>query len=180
MVRHVGRSIALAALLACVCVNARPSGDEITELAGWNGPLPSRMYAGYVSMGTSSEAGIDRDIFGHYFFVESENDPENDPLLVWSNGGPGASSFFGLFVEFGPFLLSGSSQRSKSYNETGVPELYYNPYTWSKTAVNQVANILIINAPAPVGYSYCMPEGPAGDGYSCGKEFVSPVLALDP
>ena len=114
------------------------------------------------------EAGIDREIFGHYFFVESENDPENAPLVVWSNGGPGASSFFGLFVEFGPFLLSGSSRRTQEYNETGVPTLYQNPYAWSK-----VANILIINAPAPVGYSYCMPEGPAGDGTSCGARSCS-------
>ena len=51
--RHVGTTVVLAILLASVGVGARPSADEITELAGWDGPLPSRMYAGYVSMGES-------------------------------------------------------------------------------------------------------------------------------
>ena len=45
----------------------------------------------------------------HYMFIESENDPKNDPVLMWTNGGPGASSFFGLFVELGPFMLSDAS-----------------------------------------------------------------------
>jgi len=42
----------------------------------------------------------------HYFFIESENDPTTDPVVVWTNGGPGASSFFGIMTELGPFSLS--------------------------------------------------------------------------
>lgn len=53
--------------------------DEVAALPGWKGPLPSRVYAGYVPAGES---------FGHvlheqYYFVESEGDPAADPVVVW-------------------------------------------------------------------------------------------------
>jgi carboxypeptidase C (cathepsin A) len=95
--------------------------------------------------------------------MESENDPANDPLVVWTNGGPGAASYFGLFTEIGPLQLNGASLKTDDFNQTGVPTLFYNEYGWTKAA-----NILIINSPPPVGYSYCTPAGPGGDGNSCG------------
>ena len=102
-------------------------------------------------------------MFIHYMFFESEGDPEKDPLLVWTNGGPGAASYFGLFVEIGPYYLSKESTETADYNKTGVPTLFRNEFAWTK-----LANVLIINGPAPVGYSYCNPAGVSGDGYSCG------------
>ena len=39
------------------------------------------------------------DMNMHYIFIESERDPKSDPVVVWYNGGPGASSMFGLTVE---------------------------------------------------------------------------------
>ena len=31
--------------------------------------------------------------------------PENNPVLLWLQGGPGGTSLFGLFNEHGPFIV---------------------------------------------------------------------------
>lgn len=137
--------------------------DEIKQLPGWNDALPSRHFAGHVAAGTATELGVDHTMFEHYYFVESENNPKTAPLIVWTNGGPGASSMFGLFVELGPFYFDASSLDTLEFNKTGVPTMYRNAHSWST-----IANVLIINSPPPIGYSYCTPAGQTGDGYSCG------------
>ena len=36
-----------------------------------------------------------------FYLFESRNNPESDPVVSWTNGGPGASSSIGLFMEHG-------------------------------------------------------------------------------
>jgi len=63
------------------------------------------------------------DIRSHHLFFwyfESQNKPSSDPLTLWMNGGPGASSLLGLFQELGPC----------SINEHGNGTVY-NPHGWS-------------------------------------------------
>lgn len=151
-----------AGLLLCAARTAlgAPTKDLVAELPGWDRPLFSKTYAGYISAG--QEDG--NTMHEHYLFFESEGDPEKDPLIMWTNGGPGASSFFGSFAELGPYYLSDSSLRTDAYHATGVPTLFENHFRWTK-----LGSLLIRNLPPPIGFSYCDPIGPSGDGYSCGS-----------
>ncbi|KAF8823052.1 putative Serine carboxypeptidase-like 36 [Cardiosporidium cionae] len=121
-------------------VVAAPENEEILSLPGWlEKTLPSRMYTGYVPVAEHKK-------HLHYFFVESQGSPKNDPVILWMQGGPGASGFYGLFTEMGPFSLS---QLSLKLNET-EPVLLANNFTWTK-----LANIIFFESPVGTGYSYC-------------------------
>ncbi|KAI8498460.1 hypothetical protein Bbelb_236620 [Branchiostoma belcheri] len=106
--------------------------DRIESLPGLNATLPFSQYAGYITVNQSHG----RRLF--YWFVESQNDPERDPLVLWLNGGPGCSSFNGLFEENGPF----------SPNPDGKT-LDLNPYSW-----NRNASVIFLESPSGVGFSY--------------------------
>lgn len=72
-------------------------------------------------------------------FLTSQNDPENDPVIVWFNGGPGCSSMLAWAQEHGPF-----------HQDENNGTWYENPYSW-----NKFSNMLYIEQPAGVGYSFC-------------------------
>jgi carboxypeptidase C (cathepsin A) len=154
-------AFALLALLGCAPPSeSRPAADAIKGLPNWDGPLPSKMYSGFVNSTHDATYG---QMHSHYWFVEAEAAPESAPLLVWYNGGPGASSLFGLMIELGPFNFNDASLATAAAQKNGIPSPLRNPYSWSKAA-----NVLAISAPPPVGFSYCDAGGPAGDGLSCG------------
>ncbi|KAK7263919.1 hypothetical protein RJT34_31518 [Clitoria ternatea] len=106
--------------------------DRIVRLPGQ--PLVSvSQYAGYVTV--DNFAG--RAFF--YYFVEAKHSKETRPLLLWLNGGPGCSSFgYGAMQELGPFRVNSDGKT-----------LYKNNYSW-----NNVANVLFLESPAGVGFSY--------------------------
>lgn len=158
-------TLVLALVLALA--SAAPAEFEVKSLPGWNGPLLSKTYCGFSPAGTPPSGS--GNMYFNYIFMESENDPKNDPVVVWYNGGPGAASMFGLFVELGPYYLNQDSLDDPKYNQTGIPQVQRNEYGWTKAA-----NVIAVNNPPPIGFSYCDGQtnasntGPAGDGYSCG------------
>ncbi|PIO77065.1 serine carboxypeptidase [Teladorsagia circumcincta] len=107
----------------------------ITSLPNFDEPLTSKQYSGYLSISNT------RKLF--YWYIESENDPTKDPVVLWLNGGPGCSSLEGLFLEMGPLRLT-YYYRAKNYGANIVR----NKWTW-----NRVASIIYLDAPAGVGFS---------------------------
>uniref|UniRef100_A0A1D1YE42 Serine carboxypeptidase-like 40 n=1 Tax=Anthurium amnicola TaxID=1678845 RepID=A0A1D1YE42_9ARAE len=107
--------------------------DKIVELPGQPKGVNFDQYAGYVTV----DPKTGRALF--YYFVESPQDAHTKPLVLWLNGGPGCSSLgYGAMEELGPF-------RVKSDGKT----LFRNEYAW-----NNVANVLFLESPAGVGFSY--------------------------
>ncbi|KAH7847290.1 hypothetical protein Vadar_024310 [Vaccinium darrowii] len=94
---------------------------------------------------TDGYVGVDEseDVQLFYYFVKSESNPKEDPLLLWLSGGPGCSSFYGLIYEIGPLYFK-AMQRDGS-----LPELVLNPNSWSK-----VASIIYLDLPVGTGFSY--------------------------
>lgn len=41
-----------------------------------------------------------------WYFPVSDKPVEDTPLILWLQGGPGASSLYGLFTEIGPFIVT--------------------------------------------------------------------------
>jgi len=107
--------------------------DKIISLPGQ--PLVSfDQYSGYVTVNQTEGRAL------FYWLTEANREDSSKlPLVLWLNGGPGCSSIaYGASEEIGPFRIhkNGSS-------------LYLNEYSW-----NRFANILFVESPAGVGFSY--------------------------
>eukprot|EP00210_Caulerpa_lentillifera_P004886 g4662.t1 len=70
-------------------------------------------------------------------YFENRNKDPDAPFVFWTNGGPGCSSFFGLFLENGPYEI----QEDLS--------LCWKEYGWDVGH-----NIVFVEQPIGVGYSY--------------------------
>ncbi|KAJ4952510.1 hypothetical protein NE237_029342 [Protea cynaroides] len=126
------------------CVHGEPLEDLVLRLPG-QPKVSFRQFAGYIDV--DEKAG--RSLF--YYFVEAEEDAKNKPLTLWLNGGPGCSSLGGgAFTELGPFFPKGDGQG-----------LVRNSKSW-----NKASNLLFIESPAGVGWSYSNTPS----DYTCGDE----------
>ena len=134
-------SVSLLLLALVIRVKADPLAPEgkkddrhpdlIVDLPGLTFTPAFKQYSGYLN-GTDGRRL-------HYWFVESERSPSEDPLVLWLNGGPGCSSLLGLLTEQGPYRI----------NRSDPTQLLPNDFRW-----NKVANVLFLEAPAGVGFSY--------------------------
>lgn len=122
---------AFASTLAAVAM-AKPEEERVSSLPLMGNFDQYGMFSGYLDIADTSKKI-------HYLFVESANEPSTDPLVIWFNGGPGCSSMLGFMQENGPFRM-----------DSGTGEVHASAEGW-----NREANVLYIEQPAGVGFSYC-------------------------
>lgn len=106
--------------------------DRITLLPG-QPKVSFQQFSGYVTVNHASGRAL------FYWLTEAETQPLSKPLVIWLNGGPGCSSVaYGASEEIGPFRINKEASG-----------LYLNKFSW-----NKVANLLFLESPAGVGFSY--------------------------
>ncbi|CAD7079968.1 unnamed protein product [Hermetia illucens] len=90
-----------------------------------------RSYSGYLTVNEKYKSNM------FFWYCPAKNNPETAPIILWLEGGPGASSIFGLFIENGPVEMTdnGNVQRRT--------------YSW-----NNDYNVVYIDNPVGSGYSF--------------------------
>ncbi|XP_075476694.1 serine carboxypeptidase 1-like [Primulina tabacum] len=89
-------------------------------------------YSGYVTVDPNAGRAL-------FYWLNEAEDSSSKPLALWLNGGTGCSSVCnGAMTELRPFPVNPDGKT-----------LWYNKYSW-----NIVANILFLESPAGVGFSY--------------------------
>ncbi|OAY23050.1 serine carboxypeptidase-like 17 [Manihot esculenta] len=113
----------------------------VKYIPGFQGPLPFELQTGYIGVDESEDVQL------FYYFIKSQRNPKEDPILLWLTGGPGCSALSALLYEIGPVTFE-----VVEYNGS-LPTLVLNPHSWT-----QVASIIFMDLPAGTGFSYAKTE----------------------
>ena len=80
------------------------------KLDGWNA---SQLHSGFITIDKTTDSNT------YFVFAPALSKRTDAPVLLWLQGGPGASSLFGMFTEIGPFDIDEGMQvapRAHSWN----------------------------------------------------------------
>ncbi|XP_038209259.1 vitellogenic carboxypeptidase-like [Zerene cesonia] len=117
-----------------------------------NYTLPGvKSYAGYFTVNEKYNGNL------WFWYFPAMNKPvEETPLILWLQGGPGASSMFGLFEEIGPFTITENMELKKK------------KYSWGDKY-----SLLFIDNPVGTGFSFSDIEGYATNQTTIGENLYS-------
>jgi len=115
-------------------------------------------YAGYINVDEAKKNYL------YYWFFQSQSANKLDigriPLVIWLNGGPGASSLAGLFLENGPFLLEDQ--------ENNQAKIVKNKKGW-----NEKFHLMYWDQPVGTGFSYTDNNGYATTEKELSEQFFN-------
>ncbi|KAH9368036.1 hypothetical protein HPB48_019865 [Haemaphysalis longicornis] len=122
------------------------------------GDIPSDVqvpsYSGYITVNPQYNSNL------FFWFVPSLSDPQNAPVILWLQGGPGTTSLLGFFAEHGPYRVAEGSTRAE-----------FRQLTWA-----QRYSMLYVDQPVGAGYSFTENEA----GYARNMTDVGPRHARVP
>lgn len=88
-------------------------------------------YAGFLTVNKQYNSNL------FFWFFPAKLNASKAPTVLWLQGGPGASSLYGLFMENGPVFINAANRMQQR------------EYSW-----NQHHNLLYIDNPVGAGFSY--------------------------
>ncbi|KAK9064619.1 hypothetical protein SSX86_016001 [Deinandra increscens subsp. villosa] len=135
--RYMNVATLLTLFIIIFATTLSNSKSIVKNLPGFVGDLPFTLETGYVGVGAEDEAQV------FYYFVESQRDPANDPLLLYLTGGPGTSALYPFLYQIGPLNIRVDITGWKNIT------LELNPISWTKAA-----NMIFVDLPVGVGFSY--------------------------
>ncbi|OEL18691.1 Serine carboxypeptidase-like 33 [Dichanthelium oligosanthes] len=138
-------TLALLAFSSCSLSLAsdQRDADRVARLPGQPESPSVSQFAGYVTVNERHGRAL------FYWFFEAQTTPEEKPLLLWLNGGPGCSSIgYGAASELGPLRVVRQGAALK-----------FNEYAWSKGALlvcmlPEFLVLFMLKSPVGVGFSY--------------------------
>lgn len=122
-----GQPLILTPLIKAGKIKEAQSACEVK----FNGLKGVKSYAGYLTVNDQYNSNM------FFWFFPSQTDYTNAPVVLWLQGGPGATSLIGLFTENGPFEVKPKHG------------LKLRKYAWT-----QSHSVIYIDNPVGAGYSF--------------------------
>lgn len=119
----------------------------------FNGFKKLTSYAGYLTVNKAFNSNL------FFWYFPAQTNPATAPVLLWLQGGPGATSLIGLFAENGPFSVK---------NKHG---LKLRKYAWTANH-----NVIYIDNPVGTGYSFTDDGGYAQNETAVGNDLYNALV----
>lgn len=119
----------------------------------FNGFKQLTSYAGYLTVNKAFNSNL------FFWYFPAQTNSATAPVLLWLQGGPGATSLIGLFAENGPFTVK---------NRHG---LKLRQYSW-----NANHNVIYIDNPVGSGYSFTDDGGYAQNETAVGNDLYNALV----
>ena len=138
--------------------NVRSRSDHVVKSLPYLSPQEDNTihYAGHLAADLTGDRQLFYWLVSPASFVNTTNDDDDAPLVIWLNGGPGYSSLVGLFLENGPFHL---------VNRTAIQS---NAHSWHTAP----AWVLYVDQPVGTGLSFVATNSNAQQQYCTNDECI--------